>query len=89
MTWEKFNNNPTGRSVGDCTVRAISKALGVSWEQAYAMIAANGFAMGDMPTSSSASLWDVPRACFYFSENQLTARKCYNVTLLHAKHICL
>lgn len=51
--WVKYNPNPVGRSVGDCAVRAISKALGISWEQAYAMIAVNGFSMGDMPSSNS------------------------------------
>jgi len=51
--WEKFQNNPVGRSVGDCAIRAVSKALGVSWQTAYAMIAVNGFAMGDMPSSNS------------------------------------
>lgn len=49
----EWNNNPVGRRVGDCSVRAISKALDVDWETAYAMIAANGFAMGDMPSSNS------------------------------------
>lgn len=51
--WEKFQNNPVGRSVGDCAIRAVSKALGVSWQTAYAMIAVNGFAIGDMPSSNS------------------------------------
>lgn len=49
----EWNNNPVGRRVGDCSVRAIAKALGVDWETAYAMIASNGFAMGDMPSSNS------------------------------------
>lgn len=51
--WEKYNPNPTGRSVGDCAVRAVSKALGIDWQKAYALIAVNGFAMGDMPSSNS------------------------------------
>ena len=51
--WIQFNNNPTGRMVGDCAVRAISKALDIDWENAFAMIAANGYAMGDMPSSDS------------------------------------
>ena len=50
--WKEFNNNPTGRKVGDCAVRAVSVALGVDWETAYAMIATNGFSMGDMPSSN-------------------------------------
>lgn len=49
----EWNPNPVGRRVGDCSVRAIAKALDVDWETAYAMIASNGFAMGDMPSSNS------------------------------------
>lgn len=50
---EYYNPNPAGRHVGDCTVRALSKALDISWEQAYAKLAKNGFLMGDMPSSNS------------------------------------
>lgn len=53
MLWEKFNPNPAGRSVGDCAVRAVSKALGVSWEKAFTMIVANAYQMADMPSSNS------------------------------------
>lgn len=49
----EYNPNPTGRKVGDCAVRAISKALDTDWETAYLMIAKNGYAMGDMPSSNS------------------------------------
>lgn len=49
----EFNNNPVGRRVGDCAVRAVSKALGTSWEAAYIMLAMNGLQMGDMPSSNS------------------------------------
>ena len=38
-----FNPNPVGRMVGDCSIRAIAKALDISWEDAYAKVAANGF----------------------------------------------
>lgn len=51
--WQKYNPNPVGRSVGDCAIRAIAKALDIDWEQAYALVAANGFNMGDMPSSDS------------------------------------
>lgn len=49
----EYNPNPVGRSVGDCAVRAVAKALDIDWESAYAMIALNGFLMGDMPSSNS------------------------------------
>lgn len=51
--WIHYNPNPVARSVADCAVRAVAKALGVDWENAYAMIAANGYRMGDMPSSNS------------------------------------
>lgn len=36
------------RSVGDCAIRAVSRALGVDWETAYALTAAAGFGMGNL-----------------------------------------
>lgn len=51
--WKQFKNNPAGRSVGDCAVRALSVALDVDWETAYSMMVANGFLMADMPSSNS------------------------------------
>lgn len=53
MYWVDFNPNPvqTDRNVGDCAVRAVAKALNISWEQAYTRLALNGFLMGDMPNS--------------------------------------
>lgn len=53
MAFVYYNPNPTGRMVGDCAVRAISKALDIDWELAYAKIIVNGFRMGDMPSSDS------------------------------------
>ena len=51
--WIKYNPNPTGRNVGDCAVRAVAKALDISWEDAYVRVSTNGYAMGDMPSSDS------------------------------------
>lgn len=53
MMWVKFQPNPCGRNVGDCAVRAIAAALNVDWETAFELIAANGYKMGDMPSSDS------------------------------------
>lgn len=53
MSYIYYNPNPTQRRVGDCSVRAVAKALNVDWETAYIMIMMNGFAMGDMPSSDS------------------------------------
>lgn len=51
--WIEFNNNPTGRRVADCAIRAVSVALNVSWEKAFDLIADAGYKMGDMPSSDS------------------------------------
>ena len=51
--WIKYNPNPTGRTVGDCAVRAIAKALRIDWETAFLKICEAGYAMGDMPSSDS------------------------------------
>lgn len=51
--WKQFNPNPTGRSVGDCAVRAVAVALGTDWETAYALITKAGYLMGDMPSSNA------------------------------------
>lgn len=53
MAYIYYNPNPTGRTVGDCAVRAVAKALNVDWETAYIMIMINGYGMGDMPSSDS------------------------------------
>lgn len=36
MAFIYYNPNPMSRIVGDCAVRAISKALDIDWELAYA-----------------------------------------------------
>ena len=51
--WKYYNPNPVGRLVGDCAIRAISKALDVDWETAFEMIAGAAYRMGDMPSSNS------------------------------------
>lgn len=50
--WVYYNPNPVTERAGDCAVRAIAKALGISWESAYLMITMNGFTMGDVMSSN-------------------------------------
>jgi len=47
-----FNNNPDKALVGDCTIRAISKAIGKPWDDTYIYLAVQGFKMKDMPSSN-------------------------------------
>lgn len=51
--WQQYNPNPiAGNRVGDCVVRAISKALGQDWETTYAELAMYGFMRCDMPNAN-------------------------------------
>lgn len=50
--WEMFNPNPIkAAGVGDCAVRAIARALNITWEQAYVRLCLNGYLMGDIPNA--------------------------------------
>ena len=51
--WKYYNPNPDKRMVGDCSIRALSKALGISWDKAYAKVIVNGFRLSDMPSSDA------------------------------------
>lgn len=47
-----YNPNPRGLRVGDCAVRAASKAAGETWGSAYAALCALGYDCGDMPNAN-------------------------------------
>lgn len=74
-----YQPNPCGRAVGDCAVRAVSKALGISWEEAYDLIATAGFNMCDMPSSDS--VWGAVLRSngFYKTAIPSTCPDCYTV----------
>ena len=48
-----YNPNPTGAKVGDCVVRALSKALGQKWEETYIDLSVEGLLMGDLPSANA------------------------------------
>lgn len=47
-----YNANPDGNRVGDCTIRAISKVLGQTWEQTFAGITVEAMAVYNMPSAN-------------------------------------
>ena len=77
--WQMFSNNPTGRNTGDCSVRAVSLALDVDWETAYALIAMNGFLMGDVISSNA--VWSSVLRQHGFSRDAIpnTCPDCYDI----------
>ena len=77
--WKMFSNNPAGRNVGDCAVRAVSVALNTDWETAYALIAMNGYLMGDMPSSNSVWGAVLRQNGFYRHAIPNTCSDCYTI----------
>ncbi len=79
MSYIYYNPNPVGRKVGDCSVRAISKALDIDWETAYAMVSVNGYNMGDMPSADSVWGAVLRQHGFYKDTIPNTCPDCYTV----------
>jgi len=75
MAFIEYNPNPVGRKVGDCSVRAISKALDMDWESAYILLISNGLLMGDMPSSDS--VWGATLRKYGFRKH--LCPDCYTV----------
>lgn len=50
-----FNPNPIkDKQTGDCTVRAICAATGMSWDEAFDELCIKAKEMGEMPSSNNA-----------------------------------
>ena len=52
--YQFYNPNPKHQNpVGDCIIRALTKALNIPWESAYLDMAMEGYDRGDMPSSNA------------------------------------
>ena len=78
--FREYNPNPASRRVGDCAVRAVAKTLNTDWETAFAMIASNAFAMGDMPSSDSVWGAVLRQNGFYRKAIPNTCPNCYTAS---------
>jgi hypothetical protein len=47
-----YNPNPLDLMVGDCVIRALSKALNKGWVNIYSDLCVEGLSMADMPSSN-------------------------------------
>lgn len=86
MAYEEFCNNPLHKRVGDCTVRAISKALNIDWDDAYALLVMQGFTAKDMPSSDS--VWGAVLRRYGFTRRGIadTCPDCYTAKDFCAEH---
>ena len=86
MSFRHYNPNPERNRVGDCTVRAISKALNESWDDAYDRLCAKGFELGDMPSADA--VWGAALISAGFRRRVVpdTCPVCYTVRDFAADH---
>ena len=52
MAFIYYNPNPQDSHVGDCVIRAVTRATDSTWEQTYLRIVVYGFMMNDMPSAN-------------------------------------
>ena len=72
--------NPLGRrTVGDCSVRAVAKALGISWDKAHDMLADMSKKMGTVMNDNDVISAVLRIHGFYKESFPWTCKDCYTV----------
>lgn len=86
MPYVFFNPNPDNRRVGDCAVRAVCKALGKDWEDAYIGLCTEGFSSNDMPSANN--VWGKYLIRYGFEEKpiQCICPNCVTVSKFAEDH---
>ena len=79
MSFIAFNPNPLNLSVGDCTIRAISRVTGMDWKETYLRLLIQGYIMYDMPSANR--VWEEFLKSLGFSKYLLpdSCPNCYTV----------
>lgn len=77
--FREFNSNPRNKRVGDCVIRAISKALNKPWEDVYVQLVVQGYLMADLPSANA--VWGAYLKNKGFSRDVVSADcpECYTV----------
>lgn len=85
--WVQHNENPDGKNVGDCTVRAICAATGKPWETIYMETALEGLRQHDMQDANR--VWHAVLRRNGFTRHALpdTCTDCYTVRDFCTDHL--
>ena len=84
--YQRYNPNPETARVGDCTVRALCKALNKGWYEVYVNLCVYGLVYADMPSANSvwgAYLKDCGYERFIIPD---TCPNCYTVEDFTREH---
>lgn len=77
--WIRFNPNPRGLHVGDCTVRSICAATGADWHRVHDALCALSGEMADMP-SADRVWWTLLEKCGFDRQRMIDrCPECYTV----------
>lgn len=79
MPYSYYNPNPVKNNTRDCTIRAVSKALDISWEDSFAAIALMAYQMGETMDANAA--WGAVLRQNGFTKDIIpnTCPDCYSV----------
>ena len=80
-----YNPNPVAARVGDCAVRAISKALNISWDEAFDILVNTARMRADMP-NSNAVIDEVLSDYGFHKETFSDCYKCHTVSEFAENH---
>lgn len=86
MAYVYYNPNPSGKRVGDCVIRGISKVTNQSWEDSYMDVCLTGYRMNDMPSSNA--VWSAYLLSNGFVQHALldACPDCYSVIDFCTEH---
>lgn len=77
--WRRFNPNPDGLNVGDCTIRSICAVTGLDWYTIHDELCALSRNMADMPSADR--VWWKLLQRYGFDQKRMIDRcpDCYTV----------
>ena len=86
MAWEMYEPNPVRTGAIDCVVRAIAKALDISWERAHVMLSLNSFLMGTVQVDDTVCGSILRQHGFKREVVPNTCPECYTVEMFCEDH---
>lgn len=82
--YQHYNPNPNGSYTGDCVIRAISKAMNTSWDNAYIDLVLEGYVLKDMPSANK--VWASYLMRNGFDRVQIDCPKCFTFAQFVSDH---
>lgn len=86
MSYVYYNPNPDNKSVGDCTVRALTILFNDTWDNVYADLTMQGSFLHDMPSANT--VWGEYLKLNGFTKHTIpdTCPSCYTIRQFAYEH---